>query len=141
MSDAQPFPTPEQRQAMEKRCRWLMKTRKILELRLAFYVRSYDKLDSEDPLGRREAMGELLNDDPTLRIPALSGLVFRGATALWNQFDIALVMDRNQSNISPRPLRPSTAPVSWPEERARRRSPKRRSSSGMPAWRRPPSGC
>jgi len=35
MLDAQPFPTPEQRQAMEKRCRWLMKTRKILELRLA----------------------------------------------------------------------------------------------------------
>ena len=100
MLDAQPFPTPEQRQAMEKRCRWLMKTRKILELRLAFYVRSYDKVDSEDPLGRREAMGELLNDDPTLRIPALSGLVSRGPVALWNQFDIALVMDRNQSNIS-----------------------------------------
>ena len=100
MSDAQLFPTPEQRQAMEKRCRWLMKTRKILELRLAFYVRSYDKVDSEDPLGRREAMGELLNNDPTLRIPALSGLVSRGPVALWNQFDIALVMDRNQSNIS-----------------------------------------
>ena len=100
MSDSQPFPTPEQRHAMEKRCRWLMKTRKILELRLAFYVRSYDKVDSEDPLGRREAMGELLNDDPTLRIPALSGLVSRGPVALWNQFDIALVMDRNQSNIS-----------------------------------------
>ena len=52
MSDAQPFPTPEQRQAMEKRCRWLMKTRKILELRLAFYVRSYDKVDFEDQIGR-----------------------------------------------------------------------------------------
>ena len=119
MSDAQPFPTPEQRQAMEKRCRWLMKTRKILELRLAFYVRSYDKVDSEDPLGRREAMGELLNDDPTLRIPALSGLVFRGATALWNQFDIALVMDRNQSNIS-RTLRDVKNGGKYPEAWKRR---------------------
>ena len=119
MSDAQPFPTPEQRQAMEKRCRWLMKTRKILELRLAFYVRSYDKVDFEDPLGRREAMGELLNDDPTLRIPALSGLVFRGTTALWNQFDIALVMDRNQSNIS-RTLRDVKNGDTYPDaERAR----------------------
>ena len=119
MSDAQPFPTPEQRQAMEKRCRWLMKTRKILELRLAFYVRSYDKVDSEDPLGRREAMGELLNDDPTLRIPALSGLVFRGTTALWNQFDIALVMDRNQSNIS-RTLRDVKNGGKYPEAWKRR---------------------
>ena len=119
MLDAQPFPTPEQRQAMEKRCRWLMKTRKILELRLAFYVRSYDKVDSEDPLGRREAMGELLNDDPTLRIPALSGLVFRGATALWNQFDIALVMDRNQSNIS-RTLRDVKNGGKYPEAWKRR---------------------
>ena len=119
MSDAQPFPTPEQRQAMEKRCRWLMKTRKILELRLAFYVRSYDKVDSEDPLGRREAMGDLLNDDPTLRIPALSGLVFRGATALWNQFDIALVMDRNQSNIS-RTLRDVKNGGKYPEAWKRR---------------------
>ncbi len=119
MSDAQPFPTPEQRQAMEKRCRWLMKTRKILELRLAFYVRSYDKADFEDPLGRREAMGELLNNDPTLRIPALSGLVFRGTTALWNQFDIALVMDRNQSNIS-RTLRDVKNGGKYPEAWKRR---------------------
>ena len=100
MSDVQPFPTSEQRRAMEKRCRWLMKTRKVLELRLAFYARRYGQTDSEDPLDRRETMGELLNEDPALRIPVLSGLVFHGPIALWNQFDIALVMDRNQSNIS-----------------------------------------
>lgn len=114
MSDSQPFPTPEQRHAMEKRCRWLMKTRKILEIRLAFYVRSYDKVDSEDPLGRREAMGELLNDDPTL-----SGLVSRGPVTLWNQFDIALVMDRNQSNIS-RTLRDVKNGGKYPEAWKRR---------------------
>ena len=119
MSDSQPFPTPEQRHAMEKRCRWLMKTRKILEIRLAFYVRSYDKVDSEDPLGRREAMGELLNDDPTLRIPTLSGLVSRGPVTLWNQFDIALVMDRNQSNIS-RTLRDVKNGGKYPEAWKRR---------------------
>ena len=76
MSDIHPFPTSEQRRAMEKRCRWLQKSRKILERRLAFYVRTYNQVEFDDPLGRREAMGELLNDDPSLRIPALSGLLF-----------------------------------------------------------------
>ncbi|MDO4786440.1 MAG: hypothetical protein Q4A13_05805 [Fretibacterium sp.] len=119
MSDIHPFPTPEQRRAMEKRCRWLQKSRKILERRLAFYVRTYNQVEFDDPLGRREAMGELLNNDPSLRIPALSGLVFHGTTPLWNQFDIAVVMDRNQSNIS-RTLKEIKDGDKYPEDWKRR---------------------
>ena len=119
MSDIHPFPTPEQRRAMEKRCRWLQKSRKILERRLAFYVRTYNQVEFDDPLGRREAMGELLNDDPSLRIPALSGLLFHGTTPLWNQFDIAVVMDRNQSNIS-RTLKEIKDGDKYPEDWKRR---------------------